>query len=883
MISFLCFVGGNPHCIFIFIFYKNMKKSFLFIMLVVFLAWAWFGGISMAGDEPETSPCTTTTEEATNLHVARITVDETTTSYCTLGEAIDAANNGNTITLLKSVTENITVAAWKEIILDLWWFTLENDGSNNTITNNWTLTVIDGTVDNTVHGKWAIVNNEWWTLTIWDWAIIERSKETWVDAYTSWGNSYYTIHNKWTMTVLEWALIQNNWKYSSCIVNWYPNWATSSTAETSLTIDWWTIKWWVNSVKNDERWVLVVNWWTIINDGWAGIMNRHKWTINDVTVNAVYAFSVWKYGQTAAWVLEINWWDYTASSEIFVEWQYSDNWINVTIKDWSFKGSFWLNNDDITYIINGWKYSDKPEWEYTVPEWQYLKQQDDWTYQLADLTIISTIDIDVTIPVSGGSLTTPTITTTGITLSGDIQWFEWDSTTAMESDKTYQSGTGYKVIIPYEVDTGYALTDDVSVSTWTINTWDKTIIVVFDANEVASWYTVIFKSNGWNEIESQEIAVNWKVEKPEDPKKSNYTFKWWFSDESLETSYDFGSEVTSNITLYAKWEENKSSSKSSWGWGGGGSSKTTTTDDTKATTWDTAKVDENNTEENNEEQANEENKDEEKAPMTDAQAVEKFGQEQIDAYKWALENGITTMKTVEAARLDEPLTRAELAKMMVVYIQKVLEKDPIVTGDVSYSDVDESLGDLYGYIKLAYQYQIMGINADGTPIEFFNPNGLVTRWEYATVFSRVLFGDKFNKTGEDFYTKHLEALKAAWILTNTIPTIQEMRGWVMLMMYRSSQNAEKIENVANTTETNEEEKADEETATASDETKSEANEEEKAEEATNTEATTGDLAETPATQESSETTAENTETAAEATTWDVAEAPTAEASTRYSI
>ena len=75
MISFLCFVGGNPHCVFIFIFYKNMKKSFLFIMLVVFLAWAWFGGISMAGDEPETSPCTTTTEEATNLHVARITVD----------------------------------------------------------------------------------------------------------------------------------------------------------------------------------------------------------------------------------------------------------------------------------------------------------------------------------------------------------------------------------------------------------------------------------------------------------------------------------------------------------------------------------------------------------------------------------------------------------------------------------------------------------------------------------------------------------------------------------------------------------------------------------------------------------------------------------------
>ena len=342
-----------------------------------------------------------------------------------------------------------------------------------------------------------------------------------------------------------------------------------------------------------------------------------------------------------------------------------------------------------------------------------------------------------------------------------------------------------------------------------------------------------------------------------------------------------GAEGYESATYTVKFEEKteEKSNGSSWWWGGW-SSRITNTDNTKATTWDTAKVDENNTEENNEEQANEENKDEEKvAPMTEAQAVEKFGQEQIDAYKWALENGITTMKTVEAARLDQPLTRAELAKMMVVYIQKVLEKDPIVTGDVSYPDVKEELGDLYGYIKLAYQYQIMGINADGTPIEFFNPNGLVTRWEYATVFSRVLFGDKFNKSGEDFYTKHLEALEAAWILTNTIPTIQEMRGWVMLMMYRSSQNAESIEKVANTTEANEERKADEETTTPSDETKSEANEEEKAEEATNTEATTGDVAETPATQESSETTAENTETTAEATTWDVAEAPTAEAST----
>ena len=243
--------------------------------------------------------------------------------------------------------------------------------------------------------------------------------------------------------------------------------------------------------------------------------------------------------------------------------------------------------------------------------------------------------------------------------------------------------------------------------------------------------------------------------------------------------------------------------------------------------------------------------------MTDAQAVAKFGQEQIDAYKWALENGITTMKTVEEARLDQPLTRAELAKMMVVYIAKIIEKQPVLTGDVNYQDVKaEELGDLAGYIQLAYQYQIMWINADGTPIDFFNPNGIVSRWEYATVFSRVLFGSLFNKEWEDFYTNHLKALEAAGILSNTEPTIQEMRGWVMLMMYRSTQNADKIAAVIEALWATEEEVADAQ-AKAEEEGVNEEN-------AENTEATTWDVVEAPE---------------AETTTWDVAEAPEAKAST----
>jgi putative hemolysin len=76
----------------------------------------------------------------------------------------------------------------------------------------------------------------------------------------------------------------------------------------------------------------------------------------------------------------------------------------------------------------------------------------------------------------------------------------------------------------------------------------------------------------------------------------------------------------------------------------------------------------------------------------------------------------------------------------------------------------------------------------------FNPNGLVTRAEYATVFSRVLFWSKYNQSEWPYYEKHIAALKEAGILTKDDPTADEYRGWVMLMMYRSANTPLKATN-----------------------------------------------------------------------------------------
>ena len=155
------------------------------------------------------------------------------------------------------------------------------------------------------------------------------------------------------------------------------------------------------------------------------------------------------------------------------------------------------------------------------------------------------------------------------------------------------------------------------------------------------------------------------------------------------------------------------------------------------------------------------------------------------AYTYAYLRGITTMNTIENASLDRGLTRAEMAKMMAVYATQVLDQKPLKTDVPLYQDLSDVGGDLPGYIQLAYQLQIMGVDANGNAIPQFNPHGLVSRAEFATVLSRVMFGNKYNQAGADYYSAHLTALKNAGILSNTDPNMGELRGWVMLMLMRT--------------------------------------------------------------------------------------------------
>ena len=172
-----------------------------------------------------------------------------------------------------------------------------------------------------------------------------------------------------------------------------------------------------------------------------------------------------------------------------------------------------------------------------------------------------------------------------------------------------------------------------------------------------------------------------------------------------------------------------------------------------------------------------------------------FASEQNDAYLWSCQHNITTMRTIQEARPDQPLTRAELAKIMSVYAMKEYHLKPLRAGVVNYKDVNADLGDLADYIQLAYQLQIMGINADGTPIQAFEPHKLVSRAEFATVLSRVIWGNKHNITGDDRYSAHLQALKKYEIITSDVPANWwELRGRAFLMLHRTAKSSIEMKN-----------------------------------------------------------------------------------------
>ncbi len=162
---------------------------------------------------------------------------------------------------------------------------------------------------------------------------------------------------------------------------------------------------------------------------------------------------------------------------------------------------------------------------------------------------------------------------------------------------------------------------------------------------------------------------------------------------------------------------------------------------------------------------------------------------QKKAYERSSSVGITTADTVQEARLDKNITRAELAKMLSVYATDVLKKTASDTA-CEFEDADQVNKWLVSYIRQACQLGIMGVQSDGkTSLTSFRPNSFVTRAEFGTALSRILYGTTYNNdsTNTEWRAWHLDNLYKNNLINITAPTLQEQRGWVMTMLYRTVQ------------------------------------------------------------------------------------------------
>jgi hypothetical protein len=161
-----------------------------------------------------------------------------------------------------------------------------------------------------------------------------------------------------------------------------------------------------------------------------------------------------------------------------------------------------------------------------------------------------------------------------------------------------------------------------------------------------------------------------------------------------------------------------------------------------------------------------------------------YSEELQGAYNWAYEKGVTTMSSIDNANMYGAITRAEMAKMLSVYAVEVLGLTENEARACNFTDIDSVKGDLHDYIIKSCKLGIMGQG-----ITAFRPYDTLSRAEFGTALSRVLWGDKY-EGGTPYYANHLNALKAAGIMNQIANAEQtkEVRGYVMLMLQRSEGN-----------------------------------------------------------------------------------------------
>ncbi|MDR1132285.1 MAG: DUF1593 domain-containing protein [Oscillospiraceae bacterium] len=343
----------------------------------------------------------------------------------------------------------------------------------------------------------------------------------------------------------------------------------------------------------------------------------------------------------------------------------------------------------------------------------------------------------------------------------DLAWFYyWDAGTYGD-DVPYEDDTDGKLTftVPADAEDGDTIhmiltaTDDGEQG---LSRYQRVIVTVGEPNQpigggggATTTYTVTFDSNGGSTVASQSIKSGETAGTPVNPTRAGYTFTGWYTDAACTDKYDFSTNVTRNLVLYAGWKKDDvhgsgyfTDDDGHWAepyinalYAQGYVSGTGGTAYSPGDTLTRAQFvqmlynafaggDTNSA----------------KAPFGDV------GQNQwyADAINWAYVNALVTGYTATEFYPDISVERQQMAAICVRAAEKFNITFPAANAKAAFAD-DASIA---SYAKAAvYTMQRAGI-LEGKENNRFDPAGLAVRAEAAKVMYFVLF--HANKIAADF-------------------------------------------------------------------------------------------------------------------------------------
>lgn len=116
-----------------------------------------------------------------------------------------------------------------------------------------------------------------------------------------------------------------------------------------------------------------------------------------------------------------------------------------------------------------------------------------------------------------------------------------------------------------------------------------------------------------------------------------------------------------------------------------------------------------------------------------------YSTEVTQAFSYCYSMGITTQCPIQKANPSGLVFRKHIAKMISQFAINVLGKKPDPKKNCNFTDIKNESTELQRYAKIACQLGLMGLDSRGNPNGVFSPNIILTRAQFGTMLSRLLW------------------------------------------------------------------------------------------------------------------------------------------------